>query len=63
MYITISVLNYNTPLRKLQRLRKRILVLNLLKIDIVFTILSFEKENIYFNDEYVGKKIINALEN
>jgi hypothetical protein len=34
-----------TPLRKLRRLRKLTMILNLLAIGIVYTILSFKREN------------------
>jgi hypothetical protein len=43
--IITSVPNYKTPLKKLQRLRKWVFILNLLKIGIIFTFLSFKKEN------------------
>jgi hypothetical protein len=42
---TISVSKYKIILIKLWRLRKLIGILNLLTINIVFTILSFKKKN------------------
>jgi hypothetical protein len=41
---TNTVPKYKTPLRKIQRLRKLIVILNLLIIGIAFTILSFKRE-------------------
>jgi hypothetical protein len=43
---TTSLPKYKTTLRKIWRLRKLILVLNLLIIGITFTNLSFKRENL-----------------
>jgi hypothetical protein len=47
-------LNIRPPLRKLRRLTKSIVVLNLLIIDVVFTILPSKRENeLMFSLEYL----------
>jgi hypothetical protein len=57
--IITSVPNYKTPLKKLQRLRKWVFILNLLKIGIIFTFLSFKKENrVNFCFSDIKKKIL-----
>jgi hypothetical protein len=42
---TTTVLKYKTPMKKLRRLRKWVIVLNLLIISIVFKLLSFMRKN------------------
>jgi hypothetical protein len=43
--LSIYVTKYNISLKKLRKLKKRVVVLKLLTINIIFTYLYFKKEN------------------
>jgi hypothetical protein len=78
VYDTTAVPKYKTPLTKSRDLRKLIVILNLLIVEVVFTILSFKRENFLcfinvfivkcrkrcrINRGMFGKVVINVVEN